>query len=116
MIFPGGSTREYTYDPLMRLKQLTANDPGGNVLFDYQYEYDRIGNIKKKIPEHGTYSYGYDDASRLTSGENFTLEDETYTYDNVGNRKTASGVTGDITHHPQCEQRIAILRERGIRL
>lgn len=52
-IFPGESKREFGYDPLMRLKRLLAKDPGGNPLLDYQYPYDKGGNIKTKTTEHG---------------------------------------------------------------
>ena len=74
--YPGGSMREYEYDALMRLTRLVARDPGGNPILDY--------------------SYGYDGASRLTSVENPALDDESYSYDVVGNRQSAPNVTGDI--------------------
>ena len=53
MLYPGGSTREYEYDPLMRLTRLTALDPGGNSILDSSYEYDSLGNIVSKSTEHG---------------------------------------------------------------
>ena len=99
MLYPGGSTREYEYDPLMRLTRLVVTDPGGNSILDYSYEYDSLGNIVSKITEHGTYSYGYDGTSRLTSVENPTLDDEAYSYDAVGNRTSASNTDGSITHN-----------------
>ncbi len=103
MVFPGGSAREYTYDPLMRLKQLTANDPGQNIVLDYQYTYDSIGNILNKATEHGNYAYSYDALSRLTSADNPVQEDETYTYDDVGNRLTAAGVEGNWSYNTNNE-------------
>ncbi|MCP4289030.1 MAG: RHS repeat protein, partial [Gammaproteobacteria bacterium] len=103
MVFPGGSAREYTYDPLMRLKQLTAKDPGQNIVLDYQYSYDSMGNIQTKATEHGNYAYDYDNSSRLTSADNPTLDDEAYTYDTVGNRLTAVGVAGSWNYNANNE-------------
>ena len=103
MLYPGGSTREYEYDPLMRLTRLVATDPGGNALLDYSYEYDTTGNIVSKNTEHGMYSYGYDGASRLTSVDNPILDDESYSYDAVGNRTSASNANGSITHNANNE-------------
>jgi uncharacterized protein RhaS with RHS repeats len=57
-----------------------------------------------KSTEHGNYGYGYDDVSRLLSADNpDTQLDEAWTYDGVGNRLTASGVTGIITHNENDE-------------
>ena len=103
MVFPGGSKREFGYDPLMRLKSLTVKDPGGNALLDYVYEYDPLGNITTKTTEHGAYTYGYDESSRLTSADNPVLADENYTYDHVGNRQTASGVSGNWSYNTNNE-------------
>ncbi len=74
----GGGRRELEYDGLIRLKNLSATDPGGNSLLDYSYSYDNSGNIVNKNTEHGDYVYGYDSASRLTSASNpvGTVENE----------------------------------------
>ena len=103
ILYPGGGKREYEYDGLMRLRTLSAKDPGGNSLLDYSYEYDSNGNIVSKNTEHGTYSYGYDGASRLTSADNPTLDDESYSYDAVGNRTSASNADGSISHNANNE-------------
>ena len=87
----------------MRLKTISATDPGGNTLLEYDYEYDGSGNIVSKSTGHGTYSYGYDGASRLTSADNPTLDDESYSYDAVGNRTSASNATGSISHNANNE-------------
>ncbi len=65
--------------------------------------YDNVSNILTKTTEHGNYGYGYDDVYRLTSADNPIQDDEAYTYDNVGNRETASDVTGTITHNANNE-------------
>ena len=87
---PGGSRKEYTYDPLMRIKSITAKDPAQNILSNYQYTHDKTGNITAKETEHGDYVYGYDNLYRLTDTYNPEFTDEAYTYDAVGNRLTAS--------------------------
>jgi RHS repeat-associated protein len=90
---PGGTKKEYEYDPLMRIKKITSYDPGQNVLLNYQYSYDKMDNIRTKATEHGNYSYNYDDLYRLTDDQRPTTG-EGYKYDEVGNRVTSvSGVT-----------------------
>ena len=100
---PGGSTKEYTYDPLMRVKEITVKDPAQNILMNYQYTRDKAGNIQHKNTEHGNYTYEYDDLYRLASADNPIQEDEAYTYDPVGNRLTASGVTGNWNYNQNYE-------------
>jgi len=96
VILPGGSKREYAYDPLMRVKSITAKDPAQNILLNYQYNYDKMDNITAKVTEHGEYDYGYDDLYRLTGADNPVQTDEGFTYDAVGNRLTADDVPGDL--------------------
>ncbi|MCP4753151.1 MAG: hypothetical protein GY866_19860, partial [Proteobacteria bacterium] len=86
---PGGSAREVTYDPLMRVDKIKVKDPGQNILMNYQYTYDKMGNILAKSTEHGNYTYEYDSLYRLTNANNPTLDDEAFTYDAVGNRLTS---------------------------
>ena len=100
---PGGSTKDYAYDPLMRVKEITSKDPGGNVLVDYDYAYDRMDNITTKATEHGDYTYGYDDLYRLLDADNPTVSDEAFTYDPVGNRLTSAATTGEWTYNPNNE-------------
>ncbi|MCP4287409.1 MAG: RHS repeat protein, partial [Gammaproteobacteria bacterium] len=97
VVFPGGSKQEYRYDPLMRITQITAEDPGHNVLLDYQYTYDKMDNIRSKQTEQGTYNYTYDALSRLTdvTVDIPDVNDEAFTYDKVGNRKTEAGIEGE---------------------
>ena len=97
MTYPGGSTKEFSYDPLMRVKQITSKDPGQNILLNYQYNYDRMDNITDKVTDDGGYGYGYDDLYRLTAVDNpeaVGLADEGFTYDNVGNRLTSAATAG----------------------
>ncbi|MGA9535414.1 MAG: RHS repeat-associated core domain-containing protein [Desulfobacterales bacterium] len=89
VILPGGSRRQYVYDPLMRVKSITAKDPGQNVVMSYQYTYDKMDNITAKATDHGPYEYGYDDLYRLTNADNPVQANEAYSYDGVGNRLTS---------------------------
>ena len=52
MTLPGGSARQFTYDPLMRLKDITSKDPGQNTLINYQYTFDKMDNITAKQTEY----------------------------------------------------------------
>ncbi len=91
---PGGATREYTYNPLMRLKTIMAKDPGTMPFMYRNYTYSPAGNITIKEAEHGYYNYQYDNLYRLTAAANPETDDEAYTYDALGNRMTAAGITG----------------------
>ncbi|MCK5100487.1 MAG: RHS repeat protein, partial [Desulfobacteraceae bacterium] len=96
MTLPGGTIKEYEYDPLMRTTSIISKDPGDNVLLNYNYTYDRMDNITTRSTDHGDYAYDYDDLYRLTNTDNPeipqtpSLQDEVFTYDNVGNRLTSA--------------------------
>ena len=94
VLLPGGGRRQYDYDPLMRVKSITDEDPGRNILMQYQYNYDRVNNITGKSTEHGGYAYIYDELYRLTGSVNPGQTDETFTYDAVGNRLTSDNIAG----------------------
>ncbi|ABW67703.1 RHS repeat domain-containing protein [Desulfosudis oleivorans] len=102
---PGGATREFEYDPLMRVKEITSLDPGGNALLNYTYAHDAMDNITAKQTEHGDYGYGYDDLHRLATVDNPAagLADEAFTYDSVGNRLTSAQAAGDWTYNDNNE-------------
>ncbi|MBW1928939.1 MAG: RHS domain-containing protein [Deltaproteobacteria bacterium] len=91
---PGGSSTEYTYVPLMRIKGILAKDPGQNAQVSRQYEYSPVGNITTKETEHGQYTYQYDKLYRLIEATNPSLDNESYTYDLLGNRLSSSSTTG----------------------
>jgi RHS repeat-associated protein len=91
---PGGSQIEMAYDPLMRLVSKEVKDPAQQFQMDYEYEYSPANNITKKTTEPGEYRYEYDELYRLTEATNPVLDDENYTYDALGNRLTATDVTG----------------------
>ena len=94
--YPGGSVTQQQYDPLMRLTQIQAKNPGQAEIMNYQYGYDNEGNIKTKFTEHGNYLYDFDNLYRLKTATNPSpLLSEGYTYDAVGNRLTDSKTIGN---------------------
>ena len=103
MLMPGGTEKEFAYDPLMRVKQIQANDVDGNVLMNYRYDYDNMDNIVEKATEHGDYAYGYDDLYRLVTADNPVLSDEGFSYDPVGNRLTDTQKPGAWTYNDNNE-------------
>jgi RHS repeat-associated protein len=103
--YPGGTIRTLTYDGLLRSERILVQNAASDVLMDYRYQYDAVGNITEKNTEHGPYRYEYDRVDRLTvadypNGPNndqindslqpntFPFADDRYTYDLLGNRLT----------------------------
>ena len=103
VLLPGGATKSYVYDPLMRVKEIAAQDKDSNGIVSYAYNYDRMDNIKNKNTEHGNYDYDYDDLYRLTDVDNPTIDDEGFGYDPVGNRLTSTAVAGAWTYNDNNE-------------
>ena len=65
-----------------------------------------MDNITAKASEHGDYEYQYDDLYRLLSSSGLSggsIPDEAFTYDPVGNRLTASGVTDEWSYNANNE-------------
>ncbi|MGA1825011.1 MAG: RHS repeat-associated core domain-containing protein [bacterium] len=94
---PGGTVMDLDYDPLQRIKAIQSHDASNDILMDYHYARDTIGNIVSKATEHGSYTYSYDKTYQLLSADNppdTAINDEAYTYDKVGNRLTASSSQG----------------------
>jgi len=85
-ILPGGSTKNYAYDGLLRVTDIHMQDAYANTLMHYSYAYDNVGNITLKNTEHGQHLYGYDTLDRLVSANYPTQSNETFAYDKVGNR------------------------------
>ncbi len=87
MTYPGGLSREYSYDGLSRLSNIQVTDNAGNKKMDYSYAFDNVGNIKERTTQQGTYKYTYDKAYRLTSAEQPSIfGNQTYAYDENSNR------------------------------
>jgi RHS repeat-associated protein len=103
--YPGGTIRTLTYDGLLRSERILVQNAASEVLMDYRYQYDAVGNIREKTTEHGPYRYEYDRVDRLTVADypngpqndqinesmapnTFPFADDRYTYDLLGNRLT----------------------------
>jgi RHS repeat-associated protein len=71
------------------LTQLNQFDAANNLVSSTSYTRDRIGHILTQTEGGGSTSYTYDALYRLTQA-NYpgTANDELFTYDKVGNRKT----------------------------
>ncbi|WP_183701993.1 RHS repeat-associated core domain-containing protein, partial [Marinobacter oulmenensis] len=88
---PGGSVIQRQYDGLQRMASNSLKDPAQQSLMNVVYGYDSVGNITGQSTEHGEYSYGYDDLYRLAGADYPQAQNETFTYDGVGNRASYNG-------------------------
>lgn len=71
--------------------KLTQYDAANALISDVSYTRDRTGNILTAVNGSGTTTYAYDPLYRLkTADYPNTANDELFTYDKVGNRKTAT--------------------------
>lgn len=90
---PDGTETRFTYDALNRLTGLTTRDAQGTVLQSHAYTLGPAGH-RTRVEEHdGTVrSYEFDRLHRLTretvTGGPLPGQDESFTYDAVGNRLT----------------------------
>ena len=83
---PGGSMKEFGYDPLQGMTTNRLLDAAQNAVMDRNYQRNKTGNITGSETEHGTYVYDYDAIDQLTGVTNPVLGSEAYSYDAVGNR------------------------------
>ncbi len=98
IIYPGGTQRTLTYTPLMQIQTINVKDSQQNVIMDYHYSFDKVGDILRKETEHGVYVYEYDKTYQLINADYPTIDDEEFSYDSVGNRlsleTTGTQITG----------------------
>ena len=79
----GSSTFEY--DALQRLTEITHFNGSGNVLADYEYNYNAASFLNSETYKGQTTNYNYDKVNQLTNADKSVLADENYTYDDNGN-------------------------------
>jgi RHS repeat-associated protein len=103
MTLPGGSAKQFAYDPLMRVHGITVSDPADNPVLNYKYTYDHSDNIISKNTDHGDYNYVYDDLNRLTEVINSALPDEIFSYDAVGNRLASADTSSEWSYNTNNE-------------
>ena len=75
----------YVYDEAGRLVNLTHSREG-NPLAESSWVYDAANRIIQQTSPDGTSNYNYDARHQLIESVNSDLADETYSYDNNGNR------------------------------
>jgi len=118
------ATAAYSYDTLGRLTGLAYTKGGTNLFTPYSWTYDSLssagmdfgqtptvgdprvaatgtsaafaglGRITQMVGQDGTSDYGYDSKSQLTSATHTHQSNETYSYDNNGNRTMTGYQTG----------------------
>ena len=94
-------TATYTFDDTGRLTDLVYTDASSATLRDFEWVYNAAGWITSHdsdIASEDVTSYTYDNVGQLTGVDYASSTDESYTYDENGNRITANGdiyTTGD---------------------
>lgn len=83
--FPNGVSTTYGYDNMSRLKSIKDINPSGT-LFDRQYGYNSASQINQITEPTLTKIIGYDNVNRLTSVTASNSQNESYNFDDVGNR------------------------------
>ncbi|MDP2787524.1 MAG: DUF6531 domain-containing protein, partial [Pseudomonadota bacterium] len=84
-----GVHANYAYDANGQLTRLTQYDAADALIADSTYTRDRVGHILSQTDLGALTSYTYDALYRLTSADYpGATNDELFTYDKVGNRKT----------------------------
>ncbi|TQV86654.1 FG-GAP-like repeat-containing protein [Aliikangiella coralliicola] len=94
------SKEDYKYDALHRLK-ISSRDIGGVAETDITYDYDKVGNLKKKDDYATSYVYGTVAKSNGNAGPNAVYSvakinnggTKTFNYDNNGNLLSGDGKT-----------------------
>ncbi len=92
-VLPNNAKTKYEYDSLYRLVQMTNTDSQGNILENFRYKYDAIGNRTSIFTNRGLGSnvdgetiYSYDNLNQLVEVKNPDKTIEKYFYDSIGNR------------------------------
>lgn len=97
LLLPGGTTITLKYNDFLDVVERIVKDPADNSLDWANYQYDMESNITLMQTRLGNYQFGYDNLYRLNSAnypDTIAANDETFAYDNVGNR----------TSHTQTEE------------
>lgn len=99
-----GYVESRTYDPAGRLTEV-KNAKGQDILSQFTYTLDEVGNPTRVVTPLETISYQYDELDRLTKVCFAPVCPELpvepfikYEYDNVGNRTTETRLTGTTTY------------------
>jgi len=95
-----GTREEYTYNANSQIETLVNRKADGSILDSYAYTYDNVGNQLTKHEviggvEKGTTAYTYDGLNRLLTVTEPAGRSTAYEYDEAGNRRKETVVTGD---------------------
>ncbi len=77
-----------------RAKNRTFNDSSDVVLVDEAYVYSPTGLLKEIDRDGNVFSYDYDESGQIVSASYSGYPDDTFDYDNNGNRKNSGFVPG----------------------
>ncbi|APZ94505.1 RHS repeat-associated core domain-containing protein [Fuerstiella marisgermanici] len=87
------ATSDYSYDSANRLTGLD-HQHGATALSDYEWVYDSNGQLTSVTTVDGTDDFSYDDVGQVTDVDSDYQSDESYSYDDNGNRTNAGYTTG----------------------
>ena len=90
--FPKTILTTLSYDAASRVTTIIHDVVGGAVLATYTYGYDNADRLTSETNAEGSVTYTYDNGSELTGVSGARAE--TYTYDNNGNRTMTGYTTG----------------------
>ena len=96
-----GTSTTYAYDILGRATRIEHLGPGGKSIGFFAYEYDENGNRVSQTTAEGVERYEYDAANQLIGVTYPDGTKETFSYDAVGNRLSANGVTYETNERNQ---------------
>jgi hypothetical protein len=85
----------YAYDKAGWLDKLEQFNPAGVKVDGWDYTFDPAARLKSIVAHNAAenVTYTYDKAGQLKTADYSTLTDESYNYDNTGNRNLKNGVT-----------------------
>ena len=89
---PIGRT-DLSYDDTGRLTGITHLDAVDSIISEFTYEYDFAGRVTRQAGNGDTADFTYDLLGQLVAADRTTLPDESYAYDQNGNR-TSSHIHG----------------------
>jgi RHS repeat-associated protein len=95
---PNNVATTYNYDGLSRISRL-KHQSGTNTLVDDQYTYNSARQISQIAGLARTRTFTYDNLDRVTAATDTVLGNESYSYDDVGNR-TASHLSSTYGYQP----------------
>lgn len=95
---PNNTSVNYTYDPIYDTLTTVNKKDSGEVISQFAYDYDAVGNRLDVTDNVGKTSYTYDNANWLTDVQYPDRPAVTYTFDSVGNRLSMT-VGSQVTHY-----------------